>query len=80
MSENDKPEASSKVGERLLWLSGHKVKVRLSYAELGQLASEEFVATHKDTYPLGREYFFCFEVVGKNRIVRTTAVVEMCEV
>jgi hypothetical protein len=78
--KEQKPDASSKVGERMMWLSGSKVRVRLAYAELGQLGSEEFVATYKDTYPLGREYFFSFEVGGKARIVRTTAVVEMTEI
>jgi len=76
----NKPEASSKVGERLMWLSGKKVRVKMNYSELGQLGSEEFTATYKDTYPLGREYFFSFEVGGKSRIVRTTAIVEMVEV
>jgi hypothetical protein len=74
------PEASSKVGERLQWLSGHKVRVRLRYAELGQLGSEEFVATYIDTAPMGRVYFFIFQAGNKRRLVQTEHVVEMATV
>lgn len=80
MAKVTTPETSSKVGERLLWLSGRRVSVRLSYAELGQLGSETFVATYMDTLPLGRGYFFVFEVAGKRRVVRTESVVEMAEI
>jgi len=74
------PQSSSKVGERLLWLSGKSVRVRLRYAELGQLGSEEFVATYVDCHPMGRGYFFVFEVGGKRRVTQTEHVVEMVEV
>jgi hypothetical protein len=73
------PESSSKVSERLLWLSGKQVSVRLSYVELGQINSEEFVATYRDTLPMGRAYFFVFEVGGRNRLVRTENVIDMTE-
>jgi|WetSurMetagenome_2_1015567.scaffolds.fasta_scaffold612739_2 hypothetical protein len=75
-----KQETVSKVGERLGWLTGRKVRVRLAYGELGQLGSEEFIAVYMDTLPLGREYFFSFKSGGKNRLVRTTSVVEIIEV
>lgn len=74
------PQSSSKVGERLLWLSGRSVRVRLRYAELGQLGSEEFVATYEDCHPMGRGYFFVFSVGGKRRVINTEHVVEMNEV
>lgn len=62
-----------------MWLSGRTVKVRLRYAELGQLGSEEFTATYQDCHPLGRCYFFVFVVGGKRRVVQTEHVVEMME-
>lgn len=78
--EPEVPQSSSKVGERLMWLSGRNVKVRLRYAELGQLGSEEFVATYQDCHPMGRGYFFVFSTGGKRRIIQTDHVVEMVEV
>lgn len=67
----------SKVGERLQWLVGRKVTVRVAYAELGQLGSETFRAVYQDTVPLGREYFFIFNIAGRHRLIRTSAVVEI---
>lgn len=74
------PQAASKVGERLLWLSGKRVKVRLAYAELGQLGSEEFVALYRDCHPMGRSYFFVFSVGEKRRVIQTNHVVELTEI
>lgn len=79
-SGSDVPQASSKVGERMMWLSGRNVRVRLRYAELGQLGSEEFVAQYEDCHPMGRSYFFVFSVGGKRRVIQTEHVVEMSEV
>lgn len=69
----------SKVSERLAWLVGKKVTVRVVYAEIGQLGGETFEAVYQDTVPLGREYFFIFNISGKHRLIRTTAVVEIVE-
>lgn len=76
----DMPLASSKVSERMLWLSGKNVKVKLCYAELGQMGSEEFVAAYHDCLPMGAAYFFVFSVGGRRRMVKTTAVLEMAEI
>lgn len=67
----------SKVGERLQWLQGSVVTVRVAYAEIGQIGSETFKAVYEDTVPLGREYFFVFNVSGRRRLIRTSAVVEI---
>lgn len=53
------------------------VKVRLSYAEIGQMGSEEFTGVYEDTLPLGRAYFFVFAVGRQKRLVQTSHVVEM---
>jgi len=74
-----KPGTASKVSERLGWLQGKKVSVRICYSEIGQLGGESFVALYEDTVPLGREYFFVFSVSGKRRLVRTSSVVEISE-
>lgn len=70
---------TNKVGERVSFLVGRKVCVRVAYGELGQLGSEEFTATYKDTYPMGREYFFCFVCGGRHKLVRASSVVEITE-
>lgn len=75
----EKINTASKVGERLAWLQGSKVDVRLCYAEIGQLGGEIFTAVYEDTVPLGREYFFIFNVAGRHRLVRTTSVIEILE-
>lgn len=67
----------SKVGERLQWLVGHNVTVRVAYAEIGQEGADTFAAVYEDTLPLGREYFFVFNVAGRRRLIRTSAVVEI---
>lgn len=67
----------SKVGERLLWMTGQKVTVRVVYAEIGQLGSDTFNAVYEDTVPLGREYFFVFNISGRKRLIRTSSVVEI---
>lgn len=70
-------EAGSKVGERLDWLRGQMVTVRVVYAELGQVGGDTFTAIYEDTVPLGREYFFIFNASGQRRLIRTTSVVEI---
>lgn len=70
---------ASKVGERLAWLQGRIVEVRVAYAEIGQLGGETFRAVYEDTVPLGREYFFVFSVAGRRRLIRTSTVVEIAE-
>ena len=74
-----KTDSVSKVAERLTWLEGQSVTVRVCYAEIGQLGGEVFDAIYRDTLPLGREYFFVFEVDGLSRLVRTPSVVEVRE-
>lgn len=74
-----KTPTQSKVGERLEWLAGRKVTVRVAYAEIGQLGGETFAAVYEDVVPLGREYFFVFNVAGKRRLVRTSSVIEIAE-
>lgn len=72
-----KAETGSKVGERLEWLQGQMVRVRVAYAELGQVGGDTFTATYEDTVPLGREYFFIFNASGQRRLIRTSSVVEI---
>ncbi len=74
-----KTPTQSKLGERLEWLIGKKVTVRVAYAEIGQLGGETFHAVYEDVVPLGREYFFVFNVAGKRRLCRTSSVVEIAE-
>lgn len=71
--------SGSKVSERLAWLDGRHVSVRVTYAEIGQLGGEQFNAIYRDVVPLGREYFFVFEVAGRRRLIRTGSVVEIIE-
>jgi hypothetical protein len=70
---------SSKVAERLEWLIGKSVSVRVAYAEIGQMGGEVFQATYVDIVPLGREYFFVFNVGGLRRVFRTSSVIELQE-
>lgn len=70
----------SRVGERVEFLQGKIVRVRVAYAEIGQLGGELFDALFRDCIPLGREYFFVLEVSGKSRLVRTSAVIELSEI
>ena len=66
------------VSERLAWwLEGAHCLVRVAYAEIGQVGGEQFHAIYRDVVPLGREYFFVFEVAGRRRLVRTSSVVEI---
>lgn len=69
----------SKVGERLSWLTGRKVTVRVTYREIGQLGGETFSGVYEDTLPLGRAYFFVFNIAGRRRLITTTSVVEILE-
>ena len=71
--------SGSKVADRIAFLVGHHVTVRVTYAESSGIGGETFNAIYRDTLPMGREYFFVFEVSGKARLVRTTAVVEVIE-
>ena len=70
---------TSKVGERVAFMRGKRVTVRLSYAELGKLTEEAFESTLEDVIPLGREYFFVFVTGSKNRLVRCSSVIEVQE-
>ena len=79
MSEPMKTPTQSKVGERMEWLSGKRVTVRVAYAEIGQVGSETFHGVYEDVVPLGREYFFVFNIAGRRRLVRTSSVVEIAE-
>ena len=58
----DESGIRSKVSERLDWLRGRKVVVRVRYAEIGQLGEETFSGVYEDTLLLGREYFFLFSI------------------
>lgn len=71
----------SRVSERLEWLEGCRVRVRFSYVKTGHLSEEVFEAEYVDTLPMGREYFFVFVVDGsdKNRLIRTSSVIEIVE-
>ena len=74
-----KPNTQSKVSERIEWLEGSKVTVRLAYAEIGQVNGESFEAVYMTTVPLGREYFFVFSISGKRRLIRCSSVIEVIE-
>ena len=71
------PEPSSRVAERLGWLIGTTVRVRVSYPEFGKVRTEEFLAVYHDTLPVGGVYFFVFEMAGKRRLIRTDDVLEI---
>jgi hypothetical protein len=73
----EESNTQSRVSERLEWLRGCKVTVRLTYPEIGQLGGEQFKAVYEDTLPLGRAYFFVFSVAGRRRLVSTTSVIEI---
>lgn len=70
----------SRVGERVEFLAGRKVRVRVCYAEIGQMGGEVFDAIFIDCVPLGREYFFVFSISQARRLVKTSSVVEIAEV
>lgn len=70
----------SKVSERLLWLKGKRVAVRVAYAEIGQMGGESFNALYEDVLPLGREYFFVFRVSNARVLIRTSTVIEVREI
>lgn len=72
-------DVESVVADRLSWLEGHKVRVRVSFVEPGQLSQEVFEGEYTNTLPMGREYFFVFKVSGHMRLVRTSSVLEMFE-
>lgn len=72
--------AESKVSERLEWLIGERVAVKVAYSELGQVSSDAFDGVYVDTVPMGREYFFVFEVDGARRLLRTSSVVEVRQI
>jgi hypothetical protein len=73
----DKSNTMSKVSERLQWLQNSKVTVRVCYAEIGQVGNETFEAVYEDTVPLGREYFFVFNVAGRRKLLRTVSVISI---
>jgi hypothetical protein len=69
--------SSNRIADRLAWLQGKRVTVRVSYADSGQLSAEEFVGIYRDVVPMGREYFFVFEWNNTERLIRTSSVVEI---
>lgn len=69
----------SKVAERLEFLAGAEVEVRVAYIEAASNQTETFRATYEDCVPMGREYFYLFGVSGKTRLVRTSSVIEIKE-
>lgn len=76
------PDASntlSKVSERVQWLCGSKVTVRMTYFASADAESTMFNAVFEDVLPLGREYFFVFNISGCRRLVRTSNVVEIAQ-
>lgn len=78
MKENsNETSPSGKVSERLIWLAGKNVMVRLRSADPSQ--TEEFAAIYLDCYPMGRAYFFVLAVAGKRRVIQTDHVLELTE-
>ena len=74
-----KPEKSnSVVSDRLRWLEKRSVRVKLTMYEAIEAEENSFVAIYEDVYPIGSGYFFLFNENGKQRLVSTTAVREIC--
>ena len=74
-----KTPAASKVSERLEWLVGKRVFVRVGHSDSGQPGGETFHATYIDVVPLGREYFFVLQQSSVTRMIRTSSVIELSE-
>jgi len=53
---------------------------RSRYVQLEQTGTRTGTRVKAVPVPLGREYFFVFEVGGKRRLVRTSGVTEIAEV
>ncbi len=75
----------SRVTERLAFLIGKRVRVRVwwnSEAQAASPAGDLFVATFIDCLPVGRDYFLVFETNGRPRrtIIKSSAVLQIEEV
>lgn len=81
MLKSTEPQGQSRVSERVDFLRGKRVEVRVAYAEIGQIGGETFEAVYVDTVPMGREYFFHFDVGrGLSRLIRTSSVISITEI
>ena len=69
----------SVVSDRLAWLTGQAVIVKVAAAEyLGIDQPHEFAAVYLETLPMGSAYFFRFKLsTGATRLIRTNSVVEI---
>lgn len=73
----------SVVKERVSFLVGKLVRVRVWWSQEGQQASpggDLFDAVLVDLVPVGRDYYFVFETSGKRSVIKTAAVLQMSEV
>jgi hypothetical protein len=76
-TKNTVNQSTSIVSERLTWLIGRNVRVKLQTSAGGQ--SEEFTATYEDCLPVGRGYFMVFMVKEKRRLVQSSYVTQVDE-
>jgi hypothetical protein len=70
------------VKERVGFLIGRKVVVRVWWSQEGQQSSPSgdlFDAILVDCIPIGRDYYFVFEANGKRSIIKTAAVLQISE-
>jgi hypothetical protein len=75
---NRQPQsATSIVSERLTWLIGHKVRVKLRTTPDGQ--SEDFTGIYEDCLPVGRGYFMVFKVEEKRRMLQSDHIIQLDE-
>lgn len=74
-----KEDGSSKVSDRMAWLAGKAVKVKVKLEVDGEWTHETFLAQYLDCYPMGRGYFFVFLVDESRRLVATDQVIEILE-
>ena len=70
-------QPASIVSERLTWLIGRNVRVKLQTSKDGQ--SEDFTAIYEDCLPVGRGYFMVFVVKKKRRLVQSSYVTQLDE-
>jgi hypothetical protein len=74
---NRQPQSTSIVSERLTWLIGHKVRVKVRANSDGQ--SEDFTGNYEDCLPVGRAYFMVFMVKGLRRMLQSDYIVQIDE-
>lgn len=73
------------VQERIAFLIGRRVRVRLWWSDEGRAASPEgdlFEGTLLGCVPIGRDYFFVFSTGGDNpqrSIIKSAAVLQVTE-